>query len=300
MGGRNYTAVRIISYRTIVREIHTKLRRIVYFLPFAFIVALFLVVPFLNMIRKSFLCDNGAFGLGQYIEIFTKQIYLTAIRNSVRIAIWSTLVGLTIDFLAAIAIDRLLTRKRRWYLSLLNITSTFAGLPLTMSFITILGTSGVFVLLSRNLGFTPIADYNLYSLKGMYIIFLYFQIPMGTLLIVPGMEKVKKEWKEAAVLMNCSTIRFWVRIGIPVMMPTLMGTLGMLFTNALTAYTTPYLLTGNSIAFLPIKISDMFVGDIRQRPELGSALSIVMLLIILLVLGITNVVKHHFESGVRS
>lgn len=41
----------------------------------------------------------------------------------------------------------------------------------------------------------------------------------------------------------------------------------------------------------------MFVGDVRQRPELGSALSIVMLLIMLLVLTCTNLVKKLFQKG---
>ena len=76
-----------------------------------------------------------------------------------------------------------------------------------------------------------------------------------------------------------------------------MGTTGMLFANALTAYTTPYLLTNDSISLLPIKIADMFVGDIKQRPELGSALSIVLLLFMLAVLAITNIIKRKFEKG---
>ena len=62
-------------------------------------------------------------------------------------------------------------------------------------------------------------------------------------------------------------------------------------------YTTPYLLVNNGVPLLPIKITDTFVGDVRQRPELGSALSIVMLLIMLLVLGCTNFVKKLFQKG---
>lgn len=130
----------------------------------------------------------------------------------------------------------------------------------------------------------------------MFIIFLYFQIPMGTLLLLPAFHEIRKEWKEAALLMNCSTFRFWRKIGIPIMMPSVMGTVNMLFANALIAYTTPYLLVNNGVPLLPIKITDMFVGDVRQRPELGSALSIVMLLIMLLVLTCTNLVKNSFRK----
>ena len=182
-------------------------------------------------------------------------------------------------------------------MSMLTLTSNFAGLPLAFSFITMLGYSGVFVLIGKNAGISWLANYNLYSLKGMFLIFVYFQIPMGTLLLLPAFQEIRKEWKEAALLMNCSSFRFWRKIGLPIMMPSIMGTVNMLFANALIAYTTPYLLVNNGVPLLPIKITDMFVGDVRQRPELGSALSIVMLLIMLLVLACTNLVKKFFQKG---
>ena len=58
------------------------------------------------------------------------------------------------------------------------------------------------------------------------------------------------------------------------------------------------LLVNNSIALLPIKVVDMFVGDVRQRPGLGSALSLVLLTIVLLEIGLTNLCKKHFEKGI--
>ncbi len=274
-------------------------KKLCFFLPFLCIATLFLFVPFVNMLRNSVIGSNGSFSLEHFADVFTKTIYLSAIQNSLWISITCTVAGLVVDFLLAMAVVNLSQKKKSWYLSLLDLTSTFAGLPLTFSFITILGTSGVFVLISQLLGFTPLANYDLYSLEGMFFVYLYFQIPMGTLLLIPAFAEIKKEWREAATLMNCGALRFWLRIGVPVMMPSIMGTFGMLFANALTAYTTPYLLINNSIALLPIKIADMFVGDVRQRPGLGSALSIVMLAIILGVLGITNLVKRHFEKGKR-
>lgn len=272
-------------------------KKLCFFLPFLGIATLFLFVPFMNMLRNSITGSDGGFSLEHFIEVFTKPIYITAIQNSIWISVLSTVVGLLVDFLLALALVNLTQKKKAWYLSLLDLTSTFAGLPLTFSFITILGTSGVFVLISKNLGFGPLMNYNLYSLEGMFLVYLYFQIPMGTLLLVPAFNEIRKEWREAATLMNCGPVRFWCKIGIPVMMPSIMGTFGMLFANALTAYTTPYLLINNSIALLPIKIADMFVGDVRQRPGLGSALSIVMLALILMVLGITNLIKKYFEKG---
>lgn len=78
-----------------------------------------------------------------------------------------------------------------------------------------------------------------------------------------------------------------------------MGTVNMLFANALIAYTTPYLLVNNGVPLLPIKITDMFVGDVRQRPELGSALSIVLLLSCCLCWHAQLVKKFFQKEGIK-
>lgn len=210
-------------------------KKLVLFLPFLILVTMFLLVPLFGMIKKSLTGADGTLSMENFVQVFSKTVYLTAIKNSLWISVWSTAAGLAVDFILALTLTNAGKTKKDWYLSLLNLTSTFAGLPLTLSFVTI--------------------------------------------------------------LMNCGALRFWFRIGIPVLMPAIMGTTGMLFANALTAYTTPYLLVNDSIALLPIKIADMFVGDIKQRPGLGSALSIVLLTLMLAVLGITNLVKRKFEKG---
>ncbi len=155
------------------------------------------------------------------------------------------------------------------------------------------------VLLGKQLGISLLANYNLYSMTGMLIIYAYFQIPMGTLLLLPTVDKVRREWKEAARLMNAGSIRFWLAGRHSRDDAGILGTFNMLFANAVAAYATPYLLINNSIALLPIKIVDMFVGDTRQRPELGSALSLVLLGIVVLEICLSNLVKRHFEKGNR-
>ena len=270
--------------------------RMLFFLPLGLIVLLFECVPLFGMVTKAFGGDGG-FTLDYFREIIEKPVYQTAVLNSLWVTMTCTIVGLVIDFFLAMALSRSKGRGKALYLSILNLTSSFSGLPLSIAFITILGTAGVFVLAAQEIGFAPLANYNLYTMKGMFIVYLYFQIPMGTLLLIPTFEKVRKEWKEAARLMNAGSAQFWLKIGIPVMMPGILGTFNMLFSNAVAAYATPYLLVNNNIPLLPIKVVDMFVGDVRQRPELGSALSITLLAIVLIAIGLPNLCQRHFRKG---
>lgn len=269
------------------------LARLAFFLPLALLIILFECVPLCSMVMKAFLTD-GQLTLANFIKAFQEPAYQTAISNSLWITLLSTLAGLLIDFFLAMALSS--GRNKSLYLSILNLTSTFSGVPLTIAFITTLGASGVFVLLAQQAGFAPLAGYNLYSVAGMFIVYLYFQIPMGTPLLLPVFEKVRKEWREASSLMGAGSLRFWLKVGVPVMMPGILGTVNMLFANAIAAYATPYLLVNNSVALLPTKIVDMFVGDVRQRPELGSALSIILLAFIILEITLTNLCKRHFEK----
>lgn len=140
--------------------------RMAFLLPLAFIIVLFECVPLVSMIINSFL-DGGQFTLDNFKQIIEKPIYMVAIKNSLWITILSTIVGLVIDFFLAMALSRETGKKKTWYLSLLNLTSTFSGVPLTIAFITVLGTAGVFVLISQKIGFTPLSSYNLYSMRGI-------------------------------------------------------------------------------------------------------------------------------------
>ena len=155
--------------------------------PLGLIVLLFECVPLVSMFVKAF-SENGHFSLAQFGTIAHQLVYRTAIINSLWVTLLSTAVGLVIDFFLALALYGDHGRKKTLYLSLLNLTSTFSGVPLTIAFITMMGTSGVLVLLGKQLGISLLANYNLYSMTGMFIIYAYFQIPMGTLLLLPTVE----------------------------------------------------------------------------------------------------------------
>ena len=268
-------------------------------LPFLVLVCMFELVPLFTMIVRSFSKERGSgFTLEHYITIFQKQIYLTSLQNSLFLTVFASVLGIIIVFILAMALSNSKKKIRGVYMSMLTLTSNFAGLPLAFSFMTMLGYSGVFVLVGKQLGIQSLAEYNLYTVSGLALVYIYFQIPMGTLLMIPAFEGIHKEWKESAALMKANSFQFWWKVGIPVMMPSIAGTFTMLFANALTAYTTPYMLINNFPLFT-IKISQMFVGDLKSRPELGSALSIVMLLIMLLVIGLSNLVKRAYTKGER-
>jgi putative spermidine/putrescine transport system permease protein len=126
--------------------------------------------------------------------------------------------------------------------------------------------------------------------------YIYFQIPLGTLLMLPAFEAIRPEWQESAELLHARPVQFWTKVGIPTMIPSITGTFSMLFANAVTAYATPMVMMSNA-PLMGINIARIFIGDNRPMPNMGSAFSMIMLIFIFLVLGLSNMVNSIFYKG---
>lgn len=260
--------------------------------PLLLLALMFIAFPLFGMVKDSFLSAEGAVTTENYLEILSKPIYHSAIKNSLYLSFLSTVIGLAVSFLMALSITQIGERNQGIVQSILNMTSNFAGLPLSFAFVVILGNSGILIALLSSLGIGLLENFNLYSVNGLLLLFIYFQLPLGTLMLFPAFHGIKSEWKEAAELMGASPLYFWTRIGIPIIFSSLADTCALLFANALTAYATIVMLVTTNVPILAVKITSMFTGEMAQQKELGSALSIVMLLIMFAVIGLCNMLKR--------
>ena len=260
-------------------------------LPFLLLVFLYELLPLIMLIVDSFGLDKDAsvrFSLENYQKIFTTLSYQRAIENSLKITTISTVIGIVIAFLGARAAYNSRGRFRNVFLTVLNMTSNFAGVPLAFAYMIVLGSAGVVKQIANVYGITFIQNFDLYTSNGLTLMYVYFQIPLSTLLPIPAFNGIRKEWNEANMLLGGTSAHFWGHVGIPVLLPSLFSTLSVLFANALCAYATAYALLMNNFSLLPINISASFVGDIRTKPKLGAALSVVMMLIMCIVILINN------------
>ena len=270
----------------------------VYFLvllPFLIVVFLYEILPLVMMIISSFQSESNPdllFTLENYISAFTKLSYQRAILNSLKVTILSTVFGIVIGFLGAQAAHNSRGRIRNIFLTILNMTSNFAGVPLAFAYMIILGNSGVIKLIADTYGPQALADFDLYTSTGLLLMYVYFQIPLSTLLLIPAFNGIREEWKEANTLLGGRPYQFWTKVGIPVLLPSIFGTMSVLFANALAAYATAYALLMNNYSLLPVNITGMFTGDMTTRPHLGAALSVVMMLLMLAAILINNYITR--------
>ena len=267
-------------------------------LPFLVVALLYEIVPLIMVVMNSFQSDTGAgITLENYRTIADKLLYQKAIFNSIRISLISSIGGIVVAFLGAKAIAESKGKIANLFMTILNMVSNFAGVPLAFAYMVLLGNAGFMVHVGQKLGISALADFNLYTSDGMSMIYIYFQIPLATLLLVPAFAGIRKEWKEAVALLGGKEGIFWRKVGIPVLMPEILGTFSVLFANALAAYATVYALMMNNISLLPIQIAGSYVGEVKTRPGLGGALSVVMMVLMCLMILLTNHMSRHFQKG---
>lgn len=256
---------------------------LIYLFPFAILSVGFIFVPIVSVLVNS-MQQNGQFvGLANYIDLLSNAYYRIGLTNSLTLASLSVIIGIVVSFVAAWLIHTSRGRFRTFFVNIVNMTSNFQGIQLAFSFMILLGNAGVMVLIGQKIGFRPLAEYDLYTSAGILATFVYFQIPLGTLLMYPAFAAVREEYRDAAEILGCTGFSFWKNIGIPLLRPALLGTISILFANAMAAYATPYAVLGSNYPLLAIQISTMFTGDLVQQVDKGSALCVLLMLFTVVV-----------------
>ena len=267
-------------------------------LPFLVLTVMYEIIPLIGVVISSFISDeNGAVTAANYGTVFSKLLYQKAMQNSLKISTLSSLAGILIAFLGARSYYEKRGKLGQIFMTILNMVSNFAGIPLAFAYMILLGNAGVMVQLGRKMGIDALANFNLYSSNGMTFMYIYFQIPLATLLLIPAFDGIRKEWQEAALLLGAGKGTFWLKVGSPVLMPSILSTFSVLFANALAAYATAYALMMNMLPLLPIQIAGCFVGDVKMQRGLGGALSVVMMLMMVVMIFITNTISRRFQKG---
>ena len=227
--------------------------------------------------------DTGAFTLSN-VHTATHGIYLHGFLITAELSVITSVVpgiaGLLIGY--AIFTARHGSILRRVSITASGVFANFGGVPLAFLFIATLGTTGVATRWLTDIGFNPYSNgFNLYDLGGVALVYLYFQIPLMVLIILPAFEGLRPAWREAAENVGASTWQYWRYVGGPVLLPSFLGCVLLLFGSAFSAYATAEALTSGTIPLTAIQIGSFLNGNVLAgQQNVGKALGLGMVLII--------------------
>lgn len=267
-------------------NVHFHWRAALLIVPFIVLFCLFQIAPMIWVLINSFIYEE-AWSFGNYLEVFTNDFYLQAFENTLWLSLICSVIGLFISSVTAFSIYKMQGKVRRMMISFTTMASNFSGVPLAFAFIIILGFNGAITLQLKAWGI--IEDFNIYSASGLMLLYVYFQIPLGVLLLYPAFDALKPEWEDAAKTMGASKLTYWLKVAIPVLSPALLGTFIILIANAMGAYASTYALTSGNYNLVTIRIASLVSGDLFLEPNMAAALSVLLIAILGFITGI-----HHW------
>lgn len=271
-------------------------------LPFLLFALLFLLLPTANIVAGAFVDDAGDFTLKNIFNLATPEI-INAFWLSIRLSFASALIGCALGFAIALAValGGLPTWLRGIVMTFSGVTSNFAGVPLAFAYVATLGRVGFVTLLLRDwFGVNIYAlGFNMISFWGLVAAYVFFQIPLMVLIITPAIDGLKREWREAAEVLGASGGQYWRMVALPVLGPSLLGTLALLFANAFGAVATAIALTGSLLSIAPILLFNQIRGDVLQDPHLGYALAFAMIVITGISNGVYVVMRTRAERWIK-
>lgn len=236
-------------------------------------------LPLLTVVQSS-LTSHGHL-TGEFYRQAFDPLFMRSFLNSIKLS--ATTAGLGVVFGTLVAYS-IITTRHKWaqnaLTALADVTTNFGGAPLAFAFIVILGSTGIITLLFKEIGISLYPNFRIYSISGLTIAYLYFQLPLMILLIIPSLYGLKPEWREAALNLGASTFRYWLEIALPILFPALLSGFLLLFANSFGAYATAWTLTGSDVDIITIRIAALIRGEVQLAPELADALSIMSLFVV--------------------
>jgi putative spermidine/putrescine transport system permease protein len=252
-------------------------------IPFFAYTIMFLFLPAGNVLVGAFRSVGGGYTLDN-VRVLFDHPYIDAFKTSIEVSLITALLGGFIGLATAYAALR--DGTPRWVRSIITtfsgVAANFGGIPLAFAFIATLGSIGIVTQFLKNQLHIDLYahGFTLFGKTGVEIVYLYFQLPLMILVIAPAIDGLKREWREASSNLGASSWQFWRYVGLPVLMPSILGTIILLFGNSFAAYATAYSLTSGTVNLVPILIGAYYTGNVLDNPHLAQALAFGMFVVL--------------------
>ncbi len=282
-------------------------------LPFFLFVFAFVVMPSTNLFAGAFMDQNGNFTLSN-IAVLTNPYVLKSFSISLQVSIITSIAGGIFGFFVAYAIT--IGKAPQWMRNIImtfsGLAANFGGVPLAFAFIATLGHTGFITVFLKNICFTGTGGanvcpfnlyetgFNLYSITGLTLTYIYFEFPLMVLTITPALEGLRREWREASDNLGGNSIQYWMYVGFPILFPSFLGAMMLLFASAFGAFATAQALTGGSIYLVTILIGQQIRGDVLNNPNEGYALALGMVVVMAICIAGYSILQHRTTKWLKS
>lgn len=264
--------------------------------PFAAYVVLFLAVPTILAIGSGFFTKDGSFTWTN-VAALADPVVLNTFANSAGLSLLTAVVGALAGALVCYALLGMDPegRTRSAVDAAAGVLAQFGGVMLAFAFIATIGIQGVVtVFLKDSFGVNIFENGTwLYELPGLVLPYFYFQIPLMVITFMPALAALKPQWAEANLTLGGTRGSFWLRVGIPVLAPSFLASLLLLFANAFSSYATAAALASQGAQIVPLQIRTALTSEtVLGRENLAGALALGMIVVVGVVMALYSLVQR--------
>jgi putative spermidine/putrescine transport system permease protein len=271
--------------------------------PFTAYLGFALFIPLGAVVVLSFKDPSGHWTLNN-MKLLLQEPYRQGFENSLKLALTTSVVPgiLGLVLAHAIATSRF-EFFRRLVASASGVLANFGGIPLAFIFIASYSYTGIVTVWLSSLGFNPWDHgFNLSGFNGVVFVYLYFQIPLMVLIITPALGGLRQSWREAAEGLGAGRLRYWRYVGLPVLTPSVLSGMLLLFGSGFAAYATADALTAGTANLAPLMIGN-FLGGNEYGPayaNIGYAIGTGMLLVLLVTIAAYLLIRRRASRWLPS
>jgi putative spermidine/putrescine transport system permease protein len=271
--------------------------------PFAAYVLAFLAVPCLLALGSGFADRDGSFTLDNLTvlgEPAVRSAFLASFAVSGTTAVIGALVGAAVCWgLTALRPDGAV---RSIIDSVSSVLAQFGGVMLAFAFIATIGIQGLITrVLAEAFGIDIFANgVWLYQVPGLLLPYVYFQVPLMVITFMPAVAGLKPQWSEAVATLGGTWWNHLVSVVLPVLAPSFLGCLLLLFANAFSSYATAAALISQGAQIVPLQIRAALVSEtVLGRANVAGALALGMVVVMAVLMVLYSVLQRRTERWQR-
>ncbi len=255
--------------------------------PYAAWMSIFIIVPMVLVVVFAFTDKSGAFTfkniaeVGQYSNVFLRSIWLGAL---------ATVISLLLGYPLAYIISHIGVRRQGMMIMLVMLPMWMNFLLRTYAWMTLLEDNGIINSLLASFG---LGKLHLINTQGAVVLgMVYNYIPYMILPLYSVLTKIDSSVIEAAQDLGANQMQVFSKVIFPMSMPGVISGITMVFVPAVSTFIISKMLGGGANLMIGDLIDMQFLGS-AYNPNLGSAISLVLMVLILICMGIMN----QFDDG---
>ena len=268
-------------------------------IPYVIWMALFVVAPIIMVVIYAFSSADGGFTLSNFAKMGTYAVVFT---RSFKLAIIATIICLAIGYPVSYIMSKEGPRFQRIAMVLIMLPMWMNFLLRTYSWMSILENNGLLNQLFQKIGLialynnifgTDIQFFRMINTQGAVVLgMVYNYLPFMILPIYSVIVKMDNSLIEAARDLGANTFNVFRRVILPLSLPGVLSGITMVFVPSVSTFAISKMLGGGTELLLGDLIEQQFLGG-AYNPQLGAAISLVMMIIVVICM----VVMNRFGEG---